>query len=71
MKIHQSDTALVVIDPQNDVLSEDGGSWELVGESIRENDTVANIERLFKAAKDQSFTVFISPHYLYSGDQAW
>ena len=71
MKFHKNDTALVVIDPQNDVLSEDGVSWGLVGESVRENDTVANIERLFRAAKGRGFGVFISPHYLYPLDQAW
>jgi nicotinamidase-related amidase len=71
MKIDKNDTALVVIDPQNDVLSESGVSWGLVGESVKENDTVANIERLFRAAKDCGFAVFISPHYLYPSDQAW
>jgi nicotinamidase-related amidase len=71
MKFHKNDTALVVIDPQNDVLSERGVSWRLVGESVQENDTVANIERLFKAAKAQGFGVFISPHFLYPTDQAW
>jgi nicotinamidase-related amidase len=69
--IDKKDTALVVIDPQNDVLSENGVSWGLVGESVKENDTVANIERLFQAAKDQGFGVFISPHFLYPTDQAW
>jgi nicotinamidase-related amidase len=71
MKIDKTDTALVVIDPQNDVLSEDGVSWALVGDSVKENDTVANIERLFEAAKAQGYGVFISPHYLYPIDQAW
>jgi nicotinamidase-related amidase len=71
MKIHKNDTALVVIDPQNDVLSENGVSWNLVGDSVKENDTVANIERLFQAAKEEGYGVFISPHYLYPSDQAW
>jgi len=71
MKLHKNDTALVVIDPQNDVLSESGVSWPLVGESVKENDTIANIERLFRAAKDQGYGVFISPHYLYPFDHAW
>jgi nicotinamidase-related amidase len=52
MEFNKSDTALVVIDPQNDVLSEKGVSWGLVGESVKENNTVENIDRLFKAAKD-------------------
>ena len=71
MKYRNSDTALVVIDPQNDVLSERGVSWGLVGDSVKENNTVENIERLFLAARDQDFGVFISPHFLYPQDQAW
>jgi nicotinamidase-related amidase len=71
MDFNKSDTALVVIDPQNDVLSDKGVSWDLVGESVKENHTVENLTRLFKAAKDGGFGVFISPHYLYPHDQAW
>jgi nicotinamidase-related amidase len=71
MIFHKSDTALVVIDPQNDVLSEKGISWPLVGASVKENNTVENLERLFRTAKEQDFGVFISPHYLYPFDQAW
>lgn len=71
MTFDRSDTALVVIDPQNDVLSETGVSWGLVGESITENDTVENLDRLFRVAKGRDFGVFISPHYLYPHDQAW
>ena len=62
---------MVVIDPQNDVLSEKGVSWPLVGASIKENNTVENLARLFEAAKVQDFGVFVSPHYLYPFDQAW
>ena len=71
MQFHKGDTALVVIDPQNDVLSEQGVSWALVGASVRENDTVENLDRLFRAAKGGGYEVFISPHYLYPADQAW
>jgi nicotinamidase-related amidase len=71
MDLNKNDTALVVIDPQNDVLSETGVSWPLVGASVKENNTVENLERLFRAAKGQGFGVFISPHYLYPYDQKW
>lgn len=71
MQFNNSDTALVVIDPQNDVLNENGVSWGLVGESVKENNTVENLARLFTAAKDQDYGVFISPHYLYPHDQTW
>lgn len=71
MQFNNNDTALVVIDPQVDVLSEKGVSWGLVGASVRENNTVENLARLFEAAKTQDYGVFISPHYLYPHDQAW
>jgi nicotinamidase-related amidase len=71
MKVNKKDTALVVIDPQNDVLSEKGVSWRLVRESVKENNTVENLVRLFTAAKTRDFEVFISPHYLYPHDQTW
>lgn len=71
MQFNQTDTALVVIDPQNDVLSEKGISWGLVGDSVKENNTVENLTSLFSAAKSQNYGVFISPHYLYPHDQGW
>ncbi|OYD88975.1 hypothetical protein CDG77_20740 [Nostoc sp. 'Peltigera membranacea cyanobiont' 213] len=37
MNINKNDTAVVVIDPQNDILSEKGVSWDLVGESVKDN----------------------------------
>ena len=58
-------TALVITDPQNDFLSPDGVTWELVGESVTANGTVDNIESLLKAAKAGGTPVFISPHYYY------
>jgi len=71
MQFHKNDTALVIIDPQNDVLSEKGVSRGLVGASIKENNTVESLARLFQVAKERDFSVFISPHYLYPHDQAW
>jgi nicotinamidase-related amidase len=71
MQFSKRDTALVVIDPQNDVLSEKGVSWALVGASVKENNTVEHLARLFQAAKDKDYQVFISPHYLFPFDQAW
>lgn len=71
MKIDRSNTALVVTDPQNDFLSKDGVTWGVVGESVEENNTVENIESLFKAAKENGFEVFVSPHYYYKTDHGW
>ncbi len=51
MNIDKNDTAVVFIDPQNEVLSERGLAWPLVRESLHENHTIENMERIFKAAK--------------------
>jgi len=71
MDITSQDTALLVTDPQNDFLSEQGVTWELVGDSVKENGTIRNIERLFKAAREGGYEVFISPHYYYPTDHSW
>jgi nicotinamidase-related amidase len=71
MDINNKNTAVLVTDAQNDFLSEQGVTWELVGDSVKENKTVENIERLFKTAKANGFEVFISPHYYYPTDRDW
>ncbi len=71
MDINNKNTAVVIIDPQNDFLSEKGVTWGLVGNSVKENGTVENIERILKTAKANGFEVFISPHYYYPTDHLW
>lgn len=71
MTIDPGRTALVVTDPQIDFLSEKGVTWGVVGESVTEQGTVDNIERLFIAAKSAGMPVFISPHYYYPHDHQW
>jgi nicotinamidase-related amidase len=71
MDFNRNTTAVVFIDPQNDVLSEKGSSWEAVGASVTENNTVENMDRIFRAAKDRGYGVFISPHYFYPTDNRW
>ena len=71
MNIEKADTAVVFIDPQNDVLSEKGANWTALVASITENRTIENMERIFKAAKANAYDVFISPHYFYPTDGGW
>jgi len=66
-----SKTAIVITDPQNDFLSPDGVTWGVVGESVTANNTVDNIETLFKVAKKKNITVFVSPHYYFKHDHNW
>jgi len=71
MEIVPGITALVVTDPQNDFLSPDGVTWGVVGNSVEQNNTVANIDALFAVAKSVEMPVFISPHYYYPHDHRW
>ena len=65
------DTAVVVIDPQNDVLSPSGRNWEALGASVTENRTVENLVEILTAAKGGGFGVVVSPHYFYPTDHSW
>ncbi len=71
MQIDVGVTALVITDPQNDFLSPEGVTWALVGKNVTENNTVENIEALFKTAKASGVPVFISPHYYFPTDHGW
>lgn len=64
-------TAIVITDPQNDFLSPNGATWGVVGKSVTENNTVENLEKLFKIAQEKNVKVFISPHYYFPHDHDW
>jgi nicotinamidase-related amidase len=71
MEYYNNDTAVVIIDPQNDVLSPTGKNWDSVGASVSENNTVRHLLDILAAAKAYDFGVFISPHYFYPTDSTW
>jgi nicotinamidase-related amidase len=71
MPFDPSTTAVVITDPQNDFLSPDGVTWELVGNSVTENRTVEHLEQLLQGAKAAGYRVFVSPHYYYPADGDW
>lgn len=71
MQFESSTTALVLTDPQNDFLSPEGVTWELVGKSVQENQTVEHLEQLLAAAKSGGYGVFVSPHYYFPHDHRW
>lgn len=71
MTLDRNRVALVVIDPQVDVMSEKGRAWAAVGESVTENNLVPNLIELFIAAKAAGIVVAISPHHYYPWDHGW
>ncbi len=70
MEFNAYDTAVVVIDPQNDFLSEKGTSWGLVGASVTKNGIIANYRASFQVGETNDYHVLISPHYFYPTDHA-
>lgn len=70
-QINSSNTALVITDPQVDFLSPKGVTWGVVGKSVQENNTVTNLENLFKIADKVGMPTFVSPHYYYPHDHGW
>lgn len=71
MQLDPQRVALVVVDPQNDFLTEKGVAWGVVGKSVTEHNVVQHLEDLFKAAKQNNLPVFVSPHYYYPHDHTW
>ena len=55
MDADPKNTAVLITDPQNDFLSPGGVTWGVVGESIQENNTVENIDRLMSTAKENGY----------------
>jgi len=71
MEINPKNTAIVITDPQNDFLREDGVAWDLVKKSVEANHTIQNLEMLLKAGEKKDLKLFISPHYYYPTDDNW
>ncbi|AKB25571.1 Isochorismatase [Methanosarcina sp. MTP4] len=59
---------MLIIDPQNDFLSEGGVVWDLVGEGVKENHVVEHLVQLKQTAKEIGIPVVYSPHY-YSDEE--
>lgn len=69
--IDPKSTALLVIDPQNDFLSEGGVVWDLVGEQVKKHQVVGKLKTLIAKAKAAGVAVVYSPHYYDKEYQAW
>jgi len=67
-KLDLKRTALLIIDPQNDFLSEGGVVWDLVGKGVKETKVVDHLVELKRISKEVGVPVFYSPHY-YSDEE--
>jgi ureidoacrylate peracid hydrolase len=58
---HPGRTALLVIDPVNDFLSEGGAAWETTKSTVKKNDVVAQLKRLVEGARQAGVPVLFGP----------
>ena len=54
-------TALLLIDPVNDFLSEGGAGWDLVKNTVRLHDVVGNLKRAIDGARERGVPVLFGP----------
>lgn len=54
-------TALLVIDPVNDFLSEGGAAWDLVQITVKMHDVVENLKRAIEGARERGIPVLFGP----------
>jgi ureidoacrylate peracid hydrolase len=54
-------TALLVIDPVNDFLHEDGAAWEMTKSTVKKNDVVSQLARLTAGARQAGIPVLFGP----------
>lgn len=54
-------TALLVIDPVNDFLSEGGAAWEMTKSTVKKNNVVAQLQRLIAGARAAGVPVLFGP----------
>lgn len=68
IQLEKGRTALVLVDIQNDFLSEGGKYYALIENIMKQNNVNANLEALLQAAKKFEYPVFMSPHYFFPHD---
>ncbi|MEX0802551.1 MAG: isochorismatase family protein [Candidatus Binatia bacterium] len=54
-------TALLVIDPVNDFLSDGGAGWEMTKTTVTMNDVVSNLKRAIGGARARNVPVLFGP----------
>ena len=54
-------TALLVIDPVNDFLSEGGAAWEMTKSTVQKHDVVGNLKRAIDGARQRGIPVLFGP----------
>jgi isochorismate hydrolase len=57
-------TALLVIDPVNDFLSEGGADWEMTKTTVEMNDVIENLKRVIDATRSYNIPVLFGQWHI-------
>ena len=73
LEFDKANTALLVIDPYNDFISEGGKIWDRIKSVAEANDCVSHMLQLLTAARTTGIRVFYAMHHRYRpGDyESW
>lgn len=69
-ELSPTQTALLIVDPQNDFLSSQGALWGLVGKAVVENNVIPNLASLLTTASRVDMPVFVAPHHFHPAGEA-
>jgi isochorismate hydrolase len=59
--LEKTHTAVLITDPQNEFLREDGKLYKLLADNLKELGTIDNIEKLMDAANKTGVTLVVDP----------
>jgi len=71
LALDKAHTAVLITDPQNDFLREDGKLYGLLKDNLNELGTIDNIEKLMKTAKTKGVTLAVDPLVYTALDGSW
>lgn len=69
--LDKAHTAVLITDPQNDFLREDGKLYKLLADNLKQLGTIENIDRLMKGAKKSGLTLAVDPLVYTALDSQW
>jgi nicotinamidase-related amidase len=65
MKNYSSEnTALLIVDPFNDFLSENGKLWSVTKETVKGVNLIENLKNILSAARSSGIKVVYVPHHM-------
>lgn len=65
LKFEKEITALLVVDPYNDFISEGGKVWDRIKGVAEANSCVPNMLQVLNAAREAKLRIFYAPHRRY------